>query len=75
MRVSLRAWDRLLWVALVRLWPEWRQALMLVKPETVDLVLDKDSPETREVQPPDKDIIVEIPRVGGLHHRCERRAA
>jgi len=35
MRVSLRAWDRLLWVALVRLWPEWRQALMLVKPETV----------------------------------------
>jgi putative transposase len=34
-RVQLRAWDRLLWVALVRLWPEWRKALMLVKPETV----------------------------------------
>ena len=37
--------------------------------------LDKDSPETREVQTPDKGTIVEIPRVGGLHHRYERRAA
>ena len=34
-RMPLRAWDRLLWVALVRLWPEWRKALILVKPETV----------------------------------------
>ena len=33
-RVSLRAWDRLLWVTLVRLWLEWRKALILVKPET-----------------------------------------
>ena len=39
------------------------------------LSLDKDSPVTREVQPPDRGIVVEIPRVGGLHHRCERRAA
>ena len=39
------------------------------------LSLDKDSPETREVQPPDKGIIIEIPKVGGLHHRYERRAA
>jgi transposase InsO family protein len=37
--------------------------------------LDKDSPETREVQPPDKGTVVAIPRVGGLHHRYERRAA
>jgi putative transposase len=34
-RVPLRAMDRLLWVALLRLWPEWRKALVLVKPETV----------------------------------------
>jgi hypothetical protein len=33
-RVPLRAMDRLLWVALRRLWPEWRKALVLVKPET-----------------------------------------
>ena len=39
------------------------------------LSLDKDSPVTREVQPPDMSIVVEIPRVGGLHHRYERRAA
>jgi hypothetical protein len=34
-RVPLRVEDRLLWVTLVCLWPEWRKALMLVKPETV----------------------------------------
>jgi hypothetical protein len=34
-RAPLRAMDRLLWVALHRLWPEWRTALVLVKPETV----------------------------------------
>ena len=39
------------------------------------LALDKDSPETREVQPSDKGIVVEIPRVGGRHYRYERRAA
>jgi len=39
------------------------------------LALNKDSPETREVQLPDKGIVVEIPRVGGLHHLCERHAA
>ncbi len=39
------------------------------------LSLDKDSPVTREVQPPDMGIVVEFPRVGGLHHRYERRAA
>ena len=39
------------------------------------LGLNKHSPETREVQPPDKGIVVEIPKVGGLHHRYERRAA
>jgi putative transposase len=27
--------DRLLWVIIVRLWPEWRKALVLVKPDTV----------------------------------------
>ena len=34
-RVPLRTVDRLLWVALCRLWPEWRKALVLVKPDTV----------------------------------------
>ncbi len=39
------------------------------------LALDKDSPETRKVQRIDVGIVVEIPQVGGLHHRYERRAA
>jgi hypothetical protein len=39
------------------------------------LALNKDSPEAREVQPPATSRIVEIPKVGGLHHRYERRAA
>ncbi len=39
------------------------------------IAFGKDSPETREVQPPDKGIIIETPKVGGLHHRYERRAA
>jgi transposase InsO family protein len=39
------------------------------------LALNKDSPEPREVQSPDMGRIVEIPKVGGLHHRYERLVA
>jgi putative transposase len=39
------------------------------------LALGKDSPDTREVQPPERGVVVEIAKVGGLHHRYERRAA
>jgi transposase InsO family protein len=39
------------------------------------LALAKDSPDTREVQPPERGVVVEISKVGGLHHRYERRAA
>ena len=39
------------------------------------LSLAKDAPTTREVQGPELGQIVEIPQVGGLHHRYERRAA
>ncbi len=34
-RVALRTIDRLLWISLARLWPDWRKAIMLVKPQTV----------------------------------------
>jgi TonB family protein len=38
--------------------------------------LNKDSPDGREVQGPDRSAkIVSIPRVGGLHHHYERLAA
>ena len=39
------------------------------------LGLNKDTPDLREVQPPGDGRVVEIPQVGGLHHRYERRAA
>jgi hypothetical protein len=39
------------------------------------LALGKDTPEPRSVQPPDMGKVIEIPEVGGLHHRYERRAA
>ena len=39
------------------------------------LSLDKDAPIPRSVQPPELGKVVELPQVGGLHHRYERRAA
>ena len=39
------------------------------------LALEKDAPERRAVQPPKQGHVIEIPEVGGLHHRYERRAA
>ena len=39
------------------------------------LSLDKDAPEPRAVQPAKLGTVVELPEVGGLHHRYERRAA
>ncbi len=39
------------------------------------LSLDKDAPEPRAVQLPKLGTVVELPEVGGLHHRSERRAA
>ena len=39
------------------------------------LSLEKDAPEPRSIQPPLLGAVVEVPEVGGLHHRYERRAA
>jgi putative transposase len=39
------------------------------------LSLDKDAPEPRKVSPPEAGTVVELPEVGGLHHRYERRLA
>ena len=34
-RLKLKNKDRRLWVTLSRIWPEWRQSLIIVRPETV----------------------------------------
>jgi len=39
------------------------------------LSLDKDAPVSRRVASRDDGDIVEIPHLGGLHHRYDRRAA
>jgi transposase InsO family protein len=39
------------------------------------LSLAKDAPQARSVQPPSQGRVVEVPRVGGLHHEYEWRAA
>jgi hypothetical protein len=39
------------------------------------LALEKDAPESRAIQRAELGTLIELPRVGGLHHRYERRAA
>jgi hypothetical protein len=39
------------------------------------LALEKVAPESRAIQTREAGIVVELPQVGGLHHRYERRAA
>jgi transposase InsO family protein len=36
------------------------------------LWLEKDTPESRSVQPPESGHVVAVPQVGGLHHWYER---
>ena len=37
--------------------------------------LDKDTPESRPIEPPEAGPVIAIPQVGGLHHRYTRIAA
>jgi putative transposase len=39
------------------------------------LSLSKDAPASRAVMSPETGEVVELPQVGGLHHRYERRLA
>jgi len=39
------------------------------------LSLDKDAPDRRPIEPPEFVTVIQIPEVGGLHHRYVRQAA
>jgi Integrase core domain len=39
------------------------------------LSLNKDAPDRRSIEPPELGRVIQIPEVGGLHHRYVRRAA
>jgi putative transposase len=39
------------------------------------LSLEKDCPDPRPIQPPNRGRVIALPQVGGLHHRYERLAA
>ena len=39
------------------------------------LSLDKDAPEPRTIEPPELGCVIELPQIGGLHHRYTRRRA
>ncbi len=41
----------------------------------IHLSLDKDAPQSRVIHANKSERIIQIPQVGGLHHRYERRAA
>jgi putative transposase len=47
-RPRLRPSDRLFWTWLSRVWPDWRSALVLVKPETVVAWHEKPARPSRE---------------------------
>jgi hypothetical protein len=52
-----------------------RQQLVTLRRSSPRPSLGKDAPEPRAVHPPSVGEIVELPEVGGLHHRYVRKAA
>jgi len=81
-RPRLAALDKLFWVLVRRFWSEWKQALIIVGPETVvryyhedrtHLGLRKETPAGR-VRSTDRGTVVSQARLGGLHHRYDRAA-
>jgi len=52
-----------------------REYVAYYNADRTHVALDKDSPATRSVLPPGCGKVIALPRVGGLHHRYERRAA
>jgi hypothetical protein len=54
--------------------PRARVQRRAVEPDEI-LSLDKDAPDSRPPERPERGMVVQIPEVGGLHNRYVRRAA
>jgi hypothetical protein len=52
-----------------------REYVVYYNGDRTHVALDKDSPATRPVLPLGRGQVIARPRVGGLHHRYDRRAA
>jgi len=52
-----------------------REYVAYYNADRTHVALDRDSPATRPVLPPGRGRVIALPRVGGLHHRYDRRAA
>jgi putative transposase len=52
-----------------------REYVVYYNADRTHVALDKDSPATRPVLPPGRGRVIALPRVGGLYHRYDRRAA
>src|SRR5947208_5627643 len=48
-RPQLRTTDRLFWILLAKAWPEWRTALLVVRPDTVVTVAPPMAPTSVDV--------------------------
>ena len=56
-------------------WPSTSERCPYYHRARTHLALDKDAPDVRPVELPEAGRIVEIPEVGGSHHRYVRQAA
>jgi len=52
-----------------------REYVAYYNADRTHVALDKDSPAPQPVLPPGRGQVIALPRVGGLHHRYDRRAA
>jgi putative transposase len=52
-----------------------REYVAYYNADRTHVALAKDSPATRPVLPPGRGRVLALRRVGGLHHRDDRRAA
>jgi hypothetical protein len=74
-RPRVTAADRWFWVGLRRFWARWSEVLVFVKPETVIRWHRAGFRHYWNCRPAGSAEVIALPKLGGLHHRYEWRAA